>query len=408
MRFRFGTDDGLRVIAAWGGTQSPQGFLFAANWRSLVRMRARRATRQCAAFATFYLALSLLASLSALAQSQPPAGYPSEIRETEGPTSGIWIWNNTKGQYDAAWNNGAVAAITVKSFTPQSVVLSRTDTTGTSANLTAVYTGQIASEGCSIIYGQATWTWLGHFAQPPTGAWKAGWVVSAAGNSAAPCPQPAVNDILIYTFKGQLVHSGVIEKIDSRTGCTGRPVAVISRINSKWGPWGLYQHDPLDVPNNYGDWAVYHSPRGSNLLYTLKQTVGPFWTVHYVTDRGVQVEVSFLDQDRLAILQYFADLLVGQGVPLGPSVPTITQASTVINRWPWWANPTGSPQGSHLYDKLQPLANPSLAYDCHGYTFANGAVVVNNNSVGAILKQNDYHPLPAYDTKMVLHTGPEP
>jgi hypothetical protein len=405
MRFLSGNDVGLLMLAAWRGGQPIKRGGSAPRWRPRTRKAARGTPLETASLFVFYLVLFLCVSTWASAQTQPPAGLATEIRETEGNLSGIWKWNN--GHFDASWNNGAIATLSVQ-FAAQSVTFNRTDSKGSTPGLTAVYTGQISSEGCSINNGQVTWTWPGHFAQPPTGAWKAGWVMSAAADPAAPCPQPAPNDIVIYQSNGVLVHSGVITRVESKTGPDGKPVVVITRITSKWGPLGLYQHDPLDVPSNYGNWAVYHTPRGSNMLKTAVVYVGPFSTTHYVTDGNVIVEVFFLDQDYQSILQYFKDYWIILNALLSSSTPTVDQASSLINTYPWWANPTGSPQCSHLYDRLTPVGKPSLVYDCHGYTFANGTVIINNASVGFILRDNDYHPLPAYDTKMVLHMGPEP
>ncbi len=99
-------------------------------------------------------------------------GLPFEIKEIEGPFSGTWILN--EGQYEAEWDNGAAAELTVQTFTPQSVVLHRTDTSdSTSAGMTAVYTGQLSADGYSIVNGSVTWTWPGVDGYPATGTWIA-------------------------------------------------------------------------------------------------------------------------------------------------------------------------------------------------------------------------------------------
>jgi hypothetical protein len=123
--------------------------------------------------------LSLLLSISVFAQkqNQSPAALPGTINESEGPFSGVWTLNN--GQYDAVWDNGAIAIIAVQSFTAASVVLFRTDTPqSVSAGLTAVYTGQISSAGNSIVNGSVTWTWPGEAGYPATGTWTASWAIS--------------------------------------------------------------------------------------------------------------------------------------------------------------------------------------------------------------------------------------
>jgi hypothetical protein len=61
------------------------------------------------------------------------------------------------------------------------------------------------------------------------------------------------------------------------------------------------------------------------------------------------------------------------------------------------------------------VRDPSLAYDCHGYTFADGAVTINSLSiikgvvtpnVQYILMDNQYAPLSAKDTRGKLHPAP--
>jgi len=108
------------------------------------------------------------------AQSDNSPNLPSLIDEIEGPFSGTWLLDN--GQYNARWDNGAIAVITVASFTPQSVVLYRTDTPDSvSAGLTAVYTGQMSSTGDSVENGSVTWTWPGVPGYPVTRNWSASW-----------------------------------------------------------------------------------------------------------------------------------------------------------------------------------------------------------------------------------------
>jgi hypothetical protein len=119
-----------------------------------------------------------LAPMVAEAQNPPPAGIPSTLDETEGPFSGVWTWNGSG--YNATWNNGAIAILTVSSFTSASVVINRTDTSASvSAGLTAVYTGKISSGGNSIVNGSVTWTWAGVPGYPATGTWTASWAATA-------------------------------------------------------------------------------------------------------------------------------------------------------------------------------------------------------------------------------------
>jgi hypothetical protein len=111
-------------------------------------------------------------------------GLPFDIKEMEGPFAGTWILN--EGEYEAEWNNGAAAELTVQSFTPQSIVLKRTDTADSvSAGMTAVYSGQLSADGYSIVNGSVTWTWPGVSGYPATGAWLAFFSPKAPPNTDA-------------------------------------------------------------------------------------------------------------------------------------------------------------------------------------------------------------------------------
>jgi pimeloyl-ACP methyl ester carboxylesterase len=105
---------------------------------------------------------------------------PSVIQEQENPIPFYGTWTLDGADYNAVWNNGALAILTVQSFAPASVIINRTDTPGSvSYGMTAVYTGQISSAGNSVVNGSVTWTWPGHDGYPATGSWSASWSLAA-------------------------------------------------------------------------------------------------------------------------------------------------------------------------------------------------------------------------------------
>lgn len=71
---------------------------------------------------------------------------------------------------------------------------------------------------------------------------------------------PAVNDIVIYRFSGNITHSGVI------TGVSGNTV---TEVTSKWGRAPLYRHAPDLVPPTYGPWRAYTTTRSGG--HTLRR-----------------------------------------------------------------------------------------------------------------------------------------
>jgi hypothetical protein len=131
------------------------------------------AARMCGKFimplkVTVLSALALVL-LTSMASAQT---LPSVIHETEGGIYiGTWTWNGHG--YNASWTNGALAVLTVQSFTPNSVVINRTDLSGSvSFGVVGVYTGQISSNGNSIVNGVLNWTFQGNsFTEAWTGSW---------------------------------------------------------------------------------------------------------------------------------------------------------------------------------------------------------------------------------------------
>jgi pimeloyl-ACP methyl ester carboxylesterase len=151
------------------------------------------------------------------AQNSPPPGTPS-VMEVCAVFCGRWTWDN--GQYYGLWTNGAVAIMTVKSFTTTSILIDRTDTPqSVSYGLTAVYTGKILSDGNSAT-GSVTWTWPGVAGYPATDTWTATW----AANTCAPAPTFAPPPVDILDPVPDLLDGAVITTDTAVLGSQGRQV----------------------------------------------------------------------------------------------------------------------------------------------------------------------------------------
>lgn len=123
---------------------------------------ARRLPGRLAPFA----ALALMLMPSALIAFP---STPLDFTETEGPYGGQF-YKNAVTQGTMHWNNGAVGTI-IANIIGSSITLSRTDTTGASAGLSASYSGTVAANGNAS--GTVTWTWPGHLGFPTSGTWNA-------------------------------------------------------------------------------------------------------------------------------------------------------------------------------------------------------------------------------------------
>jgi hypothetical protein len=84
-----------------------------------------------------------------------------------------------------------------------------------------------------------------------------GWILRADGDQ-------QVGDIAIYRKEGVITHSGIVSAVQDGTAI---------RIQSKWGKAGLYEHDPTDVPKDYGQAEIRH--RGTALAMVLQSSSGP-------------------------------------------------------------------------------------------------------------------------------------
>jgi hypothetical protein len=124
---------------------------------------------------------------------QNPQSPPPVMRVCGNPTDwnmcSVWTWNN--GHYDGWREWGAIATMTVVSFTPQSVVISRTDTGPPGpghpgAGFTMVYRGTISSSGDSILDGISDGG--GGASGPVSGRFRAFW--GAALQALPPAEHP--------------------------------------------------------------------------------------------------------------------------------------------------------------------------------------------------------------------------
>jgi len=104
--------------------------------------------------------------------TQPDAGssVPQSLQECETYTSEICgTWTRMGDQFNAQWDNGASATLNVERWDSGAVVLTRHDTVGSSAGLTARYEGRCTENH---VEGMVTWTWNG---STWSGTWSANW-----------------------------------------------------------------------------------------------------------------------------------------------------------------------------------------------------------------------------------------
>ena len=100
------------------------------------------------------------------------SNYPQTLHECEGSDLCEWkgTWTLEGDHYNAQWENGALATIKIEKWGTTGVVLTRYDSTGSSAGLSARYEGQLS--GNTIQNGVETYTYKGFTG---SGTWNANW-----------------------------------------------------------------------------------------------------------------------------------------------------------------------------------------------------------------------------------------
>jgi hypothetical protein len=103
-------------------------------------------------------------------QPEPGSWVPKSLDECETYTSEICgTWTMEGNHINAVWNNGAKATLNVEQFDNNAIVITRQDTVGSSAGLTARYEGRPIGNH---VEGSVTWNWRG---STWSGTWKADW-----------------------------------------------------------------------------------------------------------------------------------------------------------------------------------------------------------------------------------------
>jgi hypothetical protein len=126
---------------------------------------------------TFSVIAAVAPSYSQVAQPTPNAAQPAlnpkaavpvAMTECEG-TNNCANWTFLGSQGNGQWPTGEVANLSVEGYDINTVTIRRADSTGSSAGLTAVYTGTRHDDH---VVGEFTSSWPGHW-EKKTGAWYA-------------------------------------------------------------------------------------------------------------------------------------------------------------------------------------------------------------------------------------------
>jgi hypothetical protein len=108
------------------------------------------------------------AQSTAKAPAKPQAATPVTMTECEG-TNNCATWTFLGSQGNGQWPSGEVANLSVERYDANSVVIRRADSTGSSAGLTAIYTGTRHDDR---VGGEFTSSWPGHW-DNKSGNWYA-------------------------------------------------------------------------------------------------------------------------------------------------------------------------------------------------------------------------------------------
>lgn len=226
---------------------------------------------------------------------QMAPSIPQSLRECETYTSEICgTWTLEGDHFNANWDNGATATIKVEQWDTTGVVLTRYDSTGSSAGLSARYEGQL--NGSIIDNGVVTWTWNGN-------TWSGTWRVDTGtgGNGAVLCPSGQTNcngactdvssDSNNCGYCGNICSSGA----SCMSGSCSASASPGTGGQSSWDkPFSTPQylvhatgHGTIDGPRTDDWWFLYpQAPQngalslpdgtGGTFTYSIDQSSGPF------------------------------------------------------------------------------------------------------------------------------------
>lgn len=185
----------------------------------------------------------------------------------------------------------------------------------------------------------------------------------------ADCPKvPAPGDIVLYQDpSGGYIHVARITPNGVQMNPDG--TATVTQVISKWGGYGVYEHDPDD---GYGkNWTVWHSPLPGDHSLLLQNG-------HLFTVKGTSIEACGVET---------------ACEPYPPYTPD--QVESRVN---------AACKG--LYSHLIVDAPPSPNYDCRGYVFFYSkaripdeiGIIFRENQVDTIIRDYQYCQVPAKHT----------
>jgi hypothetical protein len=198
----------------------------------------------------------LLLALASVTQAEAasPVWKQSETRRST--MHGTWTWVEQSKYFAARWQNGSVAVVKVERLDKDQVVLTRTDTQGTTAGLTARYVGRRQGNR---VQGTVEWTYQGLTAP---GTWRAEEVPTEAGSLASEA-------ISLEQAKTVFRHMASQKDITFRfpaDGCYARAHVMVRRMQKLgYRPrkvWSFANGEKLyartrNHPAGYVEW-VYH------------------------------------------------------------------------------------------------------------------------------------------------------
>ena len=185
-------------------------------------------------------------------------------------------------------------------------------------------------------------------------------------------PQPG--DLVVYqNEKKEYNHVAIVMEVKPGT-------AIVTKVRSKWGSWGLYDHDPNQT-RDYGiHWTVLR--RRQRKLFQPEKPEYSTALPWFPEDKNWVVKSDFFETDK--------GRAIYPGQLPDPS-PASSQAMDLIRK-------------AHL-DTVREIEPPTQAYDCRGFVFGNKREPIAGywwyfrtwNQVQEIL-EDDYDKIPAKDS----------
>ena len=190
---------------------------------------------------------------------------------------------------------------------------------------------------------------------------------------------PEPGDLVVYqNEKNEYIHVAVVTEVKTGT-------ATVATVRSKWGSWGLYDHDPNQTIDYGKNWTVWRRKQRKQ-FQPEKPELSTALSWFPASENNV-IDADFFETDNQTAIYSGS---------LEDPAPTSAQAMSIIKK--------------ARLNNVKEIEPPTTAYDCRGFVFGKKREPIAGywwyfwswNQVQEIL-DDDYEKIPAKDSTGQKH-----